>query len=416
MIHYAAEHARPIRREPSTFWLSRLRKGPGMRYLNSIFVNLLKPVDRRQFREIVERHDGDAYDKSFKSWDHLVTLIGAQLGQVASLRAVEGGFIATSPQHYHLGVGKVVRPTLSDANARRPVGVFAETFAMLAEKADRHTRVEGAEMVRLIDSSPVPLGKMCEWAEWNGRIRGMKMHIVYHPGNDVPRCVEITPATVNDVEIGRQIELEAGATYVFDKGYYHFGWWKKINAAKAFFVTRVKVNTRLRKTKSRYVRKTIGDGFRIIADADVMLASKGDSSLPIPLRRIKVKRDKGGIITLITNDLERTAVEIATLYKVRWQIELLFRWIKQHLDIRKFLGTNDNAIRLQILAAMIAYLLLRIAARVNCLKMPALRLAELVGQFLFTRRSIAAITKPPPVNPSKRQQKGSPDQMELCYA
>ena len=92
MIHYAAEHARPIRREPGTFWLSRLRKGPGMRYLNSIFVNLLKPVDRRQFREIVERHDGDAYDKSFKSWDHLVTLIGAQLGQVASLRAVEGAF------------------------------------------------------------------------------------------------------------------------------------------------------------------------------------------------------------------------------------------------------------------------------------------------------------------------------------
>jgi putative transposase len=80
------------------------------------------------------------------------------------------------------------------------VGVFADTFAMLAEKADRCTRVEGAEMVRLIDSSPIPLGKLCEWAEWNGRIRGMKMHVVYHPGNDVPRCVDITPATVNDVE------------------------------------------------------------------------------------------------------------------------------------------------------------------------------------------------------------------------
>jgi len=123
----------------------------------------------------------------------------------------------------------------------------------------------------------------------------------------------------------------AGATYVFDKGYYHFGWWKKINAANAFFVTRAKVNTRLRKTKSRYVRKTIGDGFRIIDDADVMLASKGDSKLPIPLRRIKVKRDKGGTVTLITNDIERSAVEIAALYKSRWQIELLFRWIKQHL-------------------------------------------------------------------------------------
>src|SRR6266571_8929123 len=390
-------------------------KGPGMQYVNSIFGELLKPIDRRQFREIVERHDGNAYDKTFKSWEHLVTMVGAQLSGVASLRAVEATFKANSHQHYHLGARNVPRSTLSRANARRPVGVFADTFAMLAKKADRHTRAECAEMVLLIDSSPIPLGKMCQWAEWNGRIRGLKMHVVYHPGNDVPRCVDITTATVNDVEIGRQTELEAGATYVFDKGYYHFGWWKKINAAKAFFVTRVKVNTRLRMTKSRYVRKTIGDGFKIISDADVVLASKGDSSLPIPLRRIKVRRDKGGVITLITNDLERTAVEIAALYKSRWQIELLFRWIKQHLNLRKFMGANDNAIRLQIVAAMIAYLLLRIAARVNAVTMLPIRFAELVGQFIFSRIPIAEIDKPPPVNPSKPRPKFSLDQMELIY-
>jgi putative transposase len=296
------------------------------------------------------------------------------------------------------------------------VGVFAETFAMLAKKADRHTRAEGAEMVRLIDSSPIPLGKIYDWAEWNGRIRGMKMHTVYEPDGKCPRCVEITPATVNDVEIGRQTELESGVTYVFDKGYYHFGWWKKINDTGAFFVTRSKVSTRLRKTKSRYVRKTIGDGFRIIVDADVVLASKGDSKLPIPLRRIKVKRDKGGTITLITNDLERTAVEIAALYKSRWQIELLFRWIKQHLNLRKFMGKNDNAIRLQIIAAMIAYLLLRLARRLNSLRMLDLRLAELVRQRLFMRKSIAEIDTPPPVNPSKPKPKISPDQLELIYA
>ena len=386
-----------------------------MRYHDSIFGSLIKPIDRRQFRAIVERHDGDAYDKSFKSWDHLVTLVGAQLAQVASLRAVEGAFNANSHQHYHLGVGKVARSTLSDANARRPVGVFADTFAMLAAKADRHTRKEGAEMVRLIDSSPVPLGKMCDWAEWNGRIRGMKMHTVYQLDGKFPCGVEITPATVNDVEIGRQTEIEAGATYVFDKGYYHFGWWKKINDARAFFVTRSKVSTRLRKTKSRYARKTIGDGFKIISDADVVLASKGDSRLPIPLRRIKVRRDKGGTITLITNDLKRTAIEIAALYKSRWQIELLFRWIKQHLNLRKFMAKNDNAIRLQILAAMIAYLLLRLAWRLNSLRMPDLRFAELVCQRLFMRSPIADIDKPPPVNPSKPKPKFSLDQLGFCY-
>lgn len=387
-----------------------------MQYVNSIFGDLLKPIDRREFRNIVERHNGNAYDKSFKSWDHLVTMVGAQLGRGASLRAVEATSKANAHQQYHLGVGNAARSTLSRANARRPVGVFSETFAMLAKKADRHTRVEGAEMVRLIDSSPVPLGKMCKWAEWNGRIRGMKMHVVYHPGNDVPACVEITSATVNDVEIGRQTELEAGATYVFDKGYYHFGWWTKISTAKAFFVTRVKVSTHLRKTKSRYVRKKKGDGFSIIDDAEVMLASKGNSKLPIPLRRIKVRRDEGGMITLITNDLKRTAVQIAALYKSRWQIELLFRWIKQHLNLKKFMGKNDNAIRLQIIAAMIAYLLLRLARRLNSLQMLPLRFAELVCQRLFMRKPVAEIGAPPPVNPSKRKPKFSPDQLGFAYA
>ena len=130
---------------------------------------------------------------------------------------------------------------------------------------------------------------------------------------------------------------------------------------------------------------------------------------------IRVKRAKGGVITLITNDLERTAVEIAALYKRRWQIELLFRWIKQHLNLRKFMGKNDNAIRLQIIAAMIAYLLLRLARRLNSLSMLDLRFAELVCQRLFTRIPIAEIDKPPPVNPSKPKPKFSRDQLELIY-
>ncbi len=387
-----------------------------MRFANSIFASLLKPINRKQFQKIVDEHDGDSYDKTFKSWDHLVALVYAQLAGINGLRALEATFNANSQHHYHLGTDKLVRSTLSDANARRPVGIFAQVFAMLAETADRQTRREGTEMVRLIDASPIPLDNVCKWAKWNGRIRGMKLHVVYDPLADVPTCVEVTPANINDVEIGRDVPIKAGTTYVFDKGYCRFDWWQKINDSKAFFVTRKKVNMRLRAVKHRTNRKRKGDGFKVIADDEVVLASKSNARLPIPLRRIKIRREKGGVITLLTNDLARTAIEIAALYKSRWQIELLFRWIKQHLDIRKFLGRNDNAIRLQVLAAMIAYLLLRIAARVNCITMLPLRLAELVSQFLFTRRSIATITKPPPINPSKRQQRISPNQLELCYA
>lgn len=387
-----------------------------MQFVDTIFATLLKPIDRRQFRAIVEEHDGDAYYKTFKSWDHLTVLVFAQLHRASGLRGLEAAFNANAQHHYHLHVGELSRSTVSDANAKRPVGVFADTFAMLASKVDRQTRRDGTEMIRLIDASPIPLGKVCKWAKWNGRIRGMKMHVVYDPDADCPRCVEVTEATVNDIEIGRQVEIESGATYVFDRGYYHFGWWKKISDAKAFFITRTKGNTRLRATKRRYVRKLIGEGFRIIDDSEVALASKGDSRLTMPLRRVRVRRDNGALVTLLTNDLERAAIEIATLYKGRWQIELLFRWIKQHLDIRKFLGNNANAIKLQIIAAMIAYLLLRIAARLNGLTMPALRLAELAGQFLFARKPIAKIGQPPPRYTSKPKPRLSPDQLEFCYA
>ena len=387
-----------------------------MRFTDSIFANLLKPIDRRRFSRIVDECDGDAYDKTFSSWQHLQALVYAQLSGLDSLRGLETGFNANANHHYHLGACELKRSTLSDANARRPVEVFARTFTMLAGTAERHLRQEGAEMIRLIDASPVPLGKVCGWAEWNGRIRGMKMHVVYDPHADWPRCVEVTPATINDVEVGRRTPIEAGATYVFDKGYCHYGWWKQIDAAQAHFITRPKTNARFKVVAHRYVRKVIGDGFRIIDDAQVVLVSKGDSRLPFRLRRVRVRRDDGTKITLITNDLKRTAADIAMLYKLRWQIELLFRWIKQHLHIRKFLGSNENAIQLQIIAAMIAYLLLRIAARVNCVKMPALRLAELICQRLFMRRPIAEIDKPPPVNPTTPQPKFSPNQLAFCYA
>jgi putative transposase len=398
------------------FLVVETQKGPSMRYFDSIFGSLLKPIDRRWFQAAVDRHNADAYDKTFKSWDHLVTLVFAQLSGVDSLRGLELAFNVNAQAHYHLGVGEIARTTVSDANARRPTEPFAELFGMLARNADRTCRREGVAMVKLIDASPIPLGKLCQWAKWNGRIRGLKLHVVYDPHADIPRCVEITPANVNDVEIGRRTPIVHGTTYVFDKGYCHFGWWRKINDDGAFFITRAKVNMRLRATDWRSRDPIAGDGFTIIDDAKVKLTSKGNARLPIPLRRIRLRRDKGGTITLITNDLTRTAVEIAALYKSRWQIELLFRWIKQHLRIRKFFGKNENAIRLQILAAMIAYLLLRIAARLHRLAMPALRLAELVCQRLFLRRPLAEIDKPPSVNPSRRQLKLSLNQLEFCYA
>lgn len=388
-----------------------------MRFTPSIFGKLLEPVNRRQFATIVARHAGDAYDKSFKSWEHLVALIFAQFSATDSLRGLEASWNANCQHHYHLGTGELARSTLADANKRRPVAVFADTFSLIAGLLDRAARRDGTAMLRLIDSTPIPLGKWCHWAKSNGRIRGMKMHVVYDPKADHPRILDITDANINDAEIGRRIKLERGATYVFDKGYCHYGWWRAIAEAGCVFVTRPKSNMRLALLGERPLEVTQGEDFTILEDSDVRFASKGDSKLPIRLRRVTIKRhESGDTISLLTNDLDRSAVAIAALYKGRWQIELLFRWIKQHLKIRKFLGTNDNAIRLQLFAAMIAYALLRIAAKTHRVTISILRFTDLVTQTMFERRQIAAIDKPPPVNPNLRRDRSSPDQMSFCYA
>lgn len=218
----------------------------------------------------------------------------SRLSAASSLRGLEASFNANSQQHYHLGSGQLLRSTLSDANRRRPVAVFAETFAHLAGQLDRRARREGKQMLRLINSTPIPLGKLCDWAKSNGRIRGLKLHVFYDPRADCPRILDITDANVNDAQIGRGLAIEPGATYVFDKGYCHYGWRTAIAEAKAVFVTRPKSNMGLKVLRQR------------------RLASKGDSKLPIALRRITVRRANGDTITLLTNDLKCPAVAIAS--------------------------------------------------------------------------------------------------------
>jgi putative transposase len=388
-----------------------------MLYRGSILGGLLKLIDRRQFAAIVDRHRGDAYDKCFDSWNHLVCLIGGQLSGAGSLRELEAAWQANAHHHYHLGVGRLRRSTLSDANQRRPTAIFADLFGLLAKQADSSTRRDGGQMVRLIDATPIPLGKVVEWAQSNGRIRGLKLHVVYDPKADLANRLSITAATVNDIAFGREVPIERGVTYVFDKAYCHYGWWTEIDQAGAYWVTRRKANAHFRTMRRRRLGTAHGDGFTLLDDSEVALANQRRAKLPIALRRIRLRRHADGkFIELLTNDMSRPAADIASLYKARWQIELLFRWIKQHLNIRRFLGTSDNAIRLQILAAMIAFLLLRMVARLHRIAGPAIRFAQLVGQCLFVRKPISRIDKPPEVNPSRPRPQHNTNQLCFCYA
>lgn len=367
-----------------------------MRHRNTIFASLLKVLPQRQFKTNVKRHGGDRYVKGLRTWDQLLALIYAQLTGASSLRGLVANWNANSEHHYHLGTREVRRSTLSDANNQRPVEIFADLFAQVSARAGRVLKREGGEMVRLIDSSPIPLGQLFECARWNGRTKGMKLHVVYDPDGDHPRLVEITPANINDVNVGRDFTIEPGATYVYDKAYADYDWWGRLHDNNCIFVTRPKTNVSFEIIATRSGPYRPGDGYTVLEDALVAHATRSHNRLAMPLRLIKVQRHQDGReLTLVTNDLERPADAIATLYKTRWQIELLFRWIKQHLKIGVFLGRSENAVRIQILVAMITFLLLRTAARANGADLSAIRFAQLIGANLFARKDIAHVDKPP---------------------
>lgn len=388
-----------------------------MRFESSSFGALLKPVGRRAFKASVERHDGDRYDKSFSSWDHLVSLVYAQAAGASSLRELVLDWNAHSHRHYHLGSDRLSRSTLSDANGRRPWQVFGETMTALAAQCSGKAGQESRAMLRIIDSTPIPLGGLYDCGASNGRIDGLKMHVVYDPVALRPLTAEVTKANVNDVEIGCGVDLVPGATYVFDKGYCSFEWWRQIADKAAIFVTRPKSNMKWRTLRRRRDGEgEEGDGFKILRDAEVKLVSKGGSKLPMPLRLIKVKRVAAKTITILTNDMTRSAAEIAALYKGRWQIELLFRWLKQHLKIRRFMGYNENAIRLQLIAAIIAFLLMRIAAKLNQIKMPLLRFAELIKRNTFSTRPLARLDRPPKSSVTSKAATDGAIQFEFAYA
>ncbi len=370
-----------------------------MPFDSSVFAALLKPLSRRRFAASVARHDGDAYDKNFSSWDHLVALIYAQLSGAGSLRGLEAAWGANRPHHYHLGAGRLVRSTLSDASRRRPAAIFAETFAALAGLADRKTRQAGGGLVKLVDSSPIPLSALHEGRAFNGRIKGAKLHLVYDPDTDIPEAADITPANVNDISFARDIAPRAGATYVFDKGYCSLAFWREIHEARAVFITRPKKNAALAPVCPCGLDLQTVIETTVVGDEIVRHKSQNSwrGTLGFLMRRITVRRDDGKMMQIVTNDLVRSARDIAALYRRRWRIELLFRWIKQRLNIKRFLGRSENAVKLQILAALIAYVLLRLAARAaRRSDLESIRFAELVSASLFARKPISRIDKPPP--------------------
>ncbi len=370
-----------------------------MRHQNSVFHGVLKHVPWPVFDRVVEAHAADARVRRLTTKSQFAALLYGQLSGALSLREIVGGLESHADRLYHLGVEPPRRSTLSDANAGRPAAVFAELLAVLMAQAHRGLRRKLSETVYLIDATGVRLtGYSADWARFSAGVCGAKVHVIYDADADRPIYAAVSAANVTDISVAQQMPIEAGATYVFDLGYYDYGWWAKLDAAQCRIVTRFKSNSPLELIEEL----PVAQGSEILSDRIGFLPARQCNNRRNPMqhavREVRVMTETGKILRLLSNDLDATAREIADLYKRRWAIELFFRWVKQTLKITRFLGISENAVRTQIAVALIAFLLLRLAQATQSAIRSPLAFARLVRANLMHRRPIDRLLQldPPP--------------------
>jgi IS4 transposase len=373
-----------------------------MRHQNSVFHSLTKHVPWSKFEGIVEKYGADRLARTLTTKRHFIALLYGQFSGATSLREIVTGMASHETRLYHVGAAPVKRSTMSDANSQRPWQVFSELFAQMLPQAHRGLRRATADAVRLIDSTSIRLSSLSEgWATFSADVFGAKAHIVYDPNADRPVYFAVTPANVNDITAAKAMPIEPGATYVYDLGYYDYGWWARLDDAGCRFVTRLKKNTPFSVVKENHVPKDSNIVSDRIGHLPARLANSRKNPLQVPVREICVIIDTGKLLRIVTNDLDAPAEEIADLYKQRWQIELFFRWVKQTLRIKKFVGVSENAVRIQIAVALIAFLILRMAQLAQNVVHSPLEFARLVRTNLMHLRPISQLLdplRPVPVN------------------
>jgi len=376
-----------------------------MQHQNSVFHSLLKHVPWPDFDRVAAAHSADARVRRLTTRSQFVALLYGQLSGASSLREIVAGLESHAARLYHLGAGPVRRSTLSDANALRPSAMFAELLALMMKQAHRGLRRKLAETTYLIDSTAVRLNEhSAGWARFSEGVCGAKVHVIYDADADRPIYAAVSAAKVNDITAAQKMPIQAGVTYVFDLGYYDYNWWAKLDAAACRIVTRFKSNTPLELVEELELPK----GSDILSDRIGFLPARQTRRRHNPMqyavREVRVVTDTGKVLRILSNDLDATAQEIADIYKRRWAIELFFRWIKQTLKITRFLGTSENAMRIQVAVALIAFLLLRLAQAAQKTVKSSLAFARLIRVNLMHRRRIDRLLHSEPVLPLNPNQ------------
>jgi hypothetical protein len=373
-----------------------------VQHQNIVFHALLKQIPWALFDKFVEQSEAERDPRALNAKAHLIAMLFAQFGGARSLRDIETSLRSHAGKLYHLGGCTVSRSALATANGSRPAEVFGALLSALMAQLHSGYRRKIGGCVRLIDSTSVRLSSLSgSWATFSAGVCGAKAHIIYDPDADQPLYLMVTTANVNDITVAKEMPIEPGATYVFDLGYYDYGWWARLHEAACRLVTRLKVNTPFETVEDRPVPPASSILSDRIGYLPRRLAATRTNPMACLVREIRVVIESGKQLRLFTNDLTADAQEIADLYKRRWDIELFFRWVKQTLKITHFFGTSENAVRIQIAVALIAFVLLRLAHDANKIVKSPLAFARLIEANLMHRRPIAELLQPqPPPKPA----------------
>ena len=350
-----------------------------------VFSQLTSFLDRNHFNYLTSKYDGNKYVKHLTCWNQLLALMFGQLGNRESLRDVIVALEAHRSKCFHLGLGRkpIAKTTLATANQNRDFRIFEEfAFYMMTQAREKRATdiFKPGGKVYAFDSTTIPLClSVFWWAKFRKKKGGVKAHVLYDLEAQVPAFYHITTASVYDSKAMLEIPYETGAYYVFDRGYNNFGELYRIQRMESFFVVRAKSNLQYRCVRwKRRMPKNI------LTDAEIELTVyKSRKDYPENLRLVRYyDEEQDREFMFLTNAMDLTAQQIADLYKNRWQIELFFKWLKQHLKIKKFWGTTENTVRIQISAVITAYCLVAIVQHDMKLKRSTYEVLQILSMSL----------------------------------
>jgi hypothetical protein len=367
---------------------------------NIIFGQLLQLISRHGFQKCVDRYTGDKYTKHFSCWQQLIVLLYSQARGLKSLRDITISLCSQHRKWYHLGLESVARSTLSDANSNRNADIFKDVFYEFLHKcqslAPRH-RFRFKSPLYTMDSTLI---KLClsvfPWASYRKRKGALKLHSLLDHNGCLPSFITFTEGRCHDINVVKDEKygfpkLLPDSIITVDRGYYDFKWFYSLNLNRVSFVTRAKQNLKYEVTGQHLFPKNKG----VISDQTIRLSgSRQKKFYPENLRLITFHdKEKDQEFTFITNNFKLAASTIAELYKHRWQIEKFFKWIKQNLKIKTFLGTSENAVMTQVWAAMIYYLMLAFIKFQTKYAWSMHELARIIGEVLLEHVDIIEVLK-----------------------